>query len=484
MDDAILDEQVQHAAFIKAAQYIVRLTGQPEVHGEVTAVLVNFFKADWVAFAYRSSANTLVLRYCTVPDPAFQARLLAAGREGLESVLDSGFLAMPLLALPESYRAVFLPLRVERQSTEVLLIGYRTVAALPKLLLEHLLALSGLAETAMERLASERELSRHRDHLEELVRARTAEIAVKNAKLAEEIVARQAAEESLRAAMHRIQTLNGALEQHAHELELTSEALRVTNEELQFANEKLRIANDGLETSLTQEKTTRVALEASNKELEAFAYTVAHDLRAPLNLIQQFASIVLTDCGPQVDDAGQHLMHLILENAVAVDRLAEGLLSLSRLSRQAPSMRTVSMQDLVQQVLADLAGIREGRQVEMQVGTLPCVQGDPVLLKQVWFNLISNALKFTRPRQVAHIVIGAEQGSGETIFWVKDNGTGFDMTQAERLFRAFQRLHHAEDFEGNGLGLAIVERIVRQHGGRVWAEAEVDRGATFYFALG
>ncbi|MBI4788771.1 MAG: PAS domain S-box protein [Chloroflexi bacterium] len=294
-------------------------------------------------------------------------------------------------------------------------------------------------------------------------------------------------------AEERVQKLNQDLQQRAQDLEMIGEELRLTNKALHVANEKLRIANEGLEVSLAQEQATRVALQAANKELEAFTYTVAHDLRAPLNLIEQFAGIALADYGAQLEEPGRHVVRLIQENAVAVNCLAEDLLTLSRMTQQSLVKRTVDVQELVRQVLADLKEAHAGRQVEIVLGDLPAAQADPVLLEQVWFNLISNALKFTRQREVARIELGSvgqvvedprnEMEGTNLTYYVKDNGAGFDMANADRLFRAFQRLHHAEDFPGNGLGLAIVERIIRRHGGRVWAEAEVDEGATFYFTL-
>ncbi|MBI4788448.1 MAG: GAF domain-containing protein [Chloroflexi bacterium] len=249
---------------------------------------------------------------------------------------------------------------------------------------------------------------------------------------------------------------------------------------------RLRDELEGHAHELESRVTERTAeLENSNRELEAFSYSVSHDLRAPLASIDGFSRIVLDDFGPQLPDEAQRFLNLIHQNAVAAGELIDGLLRFSRLSRQALNQRTVAPADLVRQVLDDLASQQDGRHVEVVIGELPECEADPVLLKQVWVNLISNALKFTRQRAVAKLEIGSQACEGEEVaYFVKDNGVGFDREQADKLFGVFQRYHDAEDYEGTGVGLAIVERIVRRHGGRVWAEAQVDQGATFYFTLG
>jgi light-regulated signal transduction histidine kinase (bacteriophytochrome) len=164
-------------------------------------------------------------------------------------------------------------------------------------------------------------------------------------------------------------------------------------------------------------------------------------------------------------------------------RLIDDLLAFSRLSRQALNKQQVSPRKLIDQVLITLAAERADRQIELTIGDLPDCQGDPNLLKQVWMNLLSNALKFSRGREPARIEVGVQARPGEVVYFVKDNGTGFDMQYVNKLFGVFQRLHRAEDFEGTGVGLAIVQRIVRRHGGQVWAESIPDQGAAFYFSL-
>jgi signal transduction histidine kinase len=260
-----------------------------------------------------------------------------------------------------------------------------------------------------------------------------------------------------------------------------------------------------LNVELEQRVIERTAeLEAANKELEAFSYSVSHDLRAPLRAIDGFSRILLEEYMPQLTPEAQRYLRLARDNVQQMGRLVDDLLTFSRLGRQSLKIQTVLPADLVRQALEELRSEQEGRRVEISVGDLPACQADPALLKQVFANLLSNALKFTRRREVARIEIGSipphptlspsgrgltpspseGEGRGEgAVYFVKDNGVGFDMRYASKLFGVFQRLHRAEEYEGTGVGLAIVQRIIHRHGGRVWAEGEVDKGATFYFTL-
>jgi PAS domain S-box-containing protein len=239
-----------------------------------------------------------------------------------------------------------------------------------------------------------------------------------------------------------------------------------------------------LNAELEQRVAKRTAeLEAANRELESFSYSVSHDLRAPLRAISGFAAIVLEDYGPQLPEAGRQYLERVRHGGQRMGELIDDLLAFSRLSRQPLERRQVDTARLVQEVLTELNPNADNRQIEIRVGELPSCQGDPALLKQVWVNLLSNAVKYTRGRQPAVVDIGCERKNGEDVYFVRDNGVGFDMQYAKKLFGVFQRLHRADEFEGTGVGLAIVQRIVHRHGGRVWAEAEPDRGATFYFTI-
>jgi len=253
-----------------------------------------------------------------------------------------------------------------------------------------------------------------------------------------------------------------------------------------------------LNAELEQRVTQRTAeLEAANQELESFSYSVSHDLRAPLRAVDGFSQAALEDYGPQLPEEGRRCLQTIREGAQRMGRLIDDLLTLSRLGRLPLSKRAVETGDLVHAVLEDLSSQRKGRQIEVSVAELPVCQGDAVLLKQVWINLLSNAFKYTRRREKAVIEVGCKRGpiaagdhggpgkqKDEDVYFVRDNGTGFDMRYADKLFGVFQRLHREDEYEGTGVGLAIVQRVVHRHGGRVWAEAAEDHGATFYFTLG
>jgi PAS domain S-box-containing protein len=260
------------------------------------------------------------------------------------------------------------------------------------------------------------------------------------------------------------------------------------------AEETIHRLNAELEERVAQRT---AELEAANKELESFSYSVSHDLRAPLRAVDGFSQAVLEDYGPQLPEEGRRCLQTIREGAQRMGTLIDDLLAFSRLGRLPLSKRAVETGDLVRAVLEDLSSQRVGRQIEVNVAELPVCQGDAVLLKQVWINLLSNAFKYTRRREKAVIEVGCkrepiaaedhggpEKKRNENVFFVRDNGTGFDMRYAGKLFGVFQRLHREEEYEGTGVGLAIVQRIVHRHGGRVWAEAAEDHGATFCFTLG
>ncbi|MDD8027582.1 MAG: ATP-binding protein, partial [Acidobacteriota bacterium] len=229
---------------------------------------------------------------------------------------------------------------------------------------------------------------------------------------------------------------------------------------------------------------TRKELETANKELEAFTYSVSHDLRAPLRAVLGFSRILVDEHASQLLPEVQRYLNLVLSNTLQMARLVDDLLSFSRFSRQAMAKGRVDPAALVREALDLLGSEQSGRSIQMTVGDLPACLGDRGLLKQVFVNLISNALKFTRQRDPAVIEIGSQRKDGETVYYIRDNGTGFDMRYVGKLFGVFQRLHAAEAYEGTGVGLAIVQRIIYRHGGRVWAEGELDKGATFFFTLG
>jgi signal transduction histidine kinase len=253
----------------------------------------------------------------------------------------------------------------------------------------------------------------------------------------------------------------------------------------------LRQSRDLLEAEVEQRQALNVELEkrsdelqATNKELEAFAYSVSHDLRAPVRHIAGFTELLQKHAERVLDDKSRHYIGMILDSAKRMGNLVDDLLAFSRIGRAEAQKTTIRLEQLVKAVIGETAPDTEGRKISWRIGALPICYGDPSLLRLVFSNLVANAVKFTRTRPQAEIEIGSlNHTPGEAVVFVKDNGVGFDMKYEDKLFGVFQRLHSQEAFEGTGIGLATVQRIIHRHGGRVWAEASVDNGATFFVAL-
>jgi two-component system sensor kinase len=240
---------------------------------------------------------------------------------------------------------------------------------------------------------------------------------------------------------------------------------------------------EDVEAERTETEQAKALLETVNKELEAFTYSVSHDLRAPLRAISGFAEAVVEDYGPQLDDEGKRYLGLIQSNAHQMGQLIDDLLNFSRLGRQQMSVAQVDLDALARTVFDELSALEPKRRIAFEIGRVPPAQADPSLVRQVLANLLSNAIKFTRLRAEASVEFGYEPNRDGGAYYVRDNGVGFDMRYVGKLFGVFQRLHPATEFEGTGVGLALVQRILSRHGGRAWAEGAVDRGAVFYFTL-
>ena len=224
-------------------------------------------------------------------------------------------------------------------------------------------------------------------------------------------------------------------------------------------------------------------LDAANQNLEAFNYSVSHDLRAPLRHILGFVGILQAAAGRTLDESTRQHLQIIAQSAARMERMFDALTEFSRIGQAEMHFAQTSLAALVEDVRRDFRGEIKGRDIEWQIGDLPEVTGDPTMLRQAVVNLLSNAIKYSRTRRKAKIAIGATNGEHETICFVRDNGVGFDMKCADRLFGMFQRFHRSEEFAGTGAGLATVRRIVSRHGGRTWAEGKTGGGATFYFSI-
>jgi len=302
---------------------------------------------------------------------------------------------------------------------------------------------------------------------------RAAELMIANKELAF-----QNDEKGKRAA--KLTVANRELAFQNEEKEKRAIELTIANKELKKAEDGIRQLNEELEQKVIQ-RTTQ--LEMANKELESFSYSVAHDLRTPLRAVHGYARILKEDHGAHLGAEANRVMNNIMVYATKMGQLIDDLLTFSRLGRKELVKVTIPMHELVTGLCTEIRNEFSNRNIQITISELQPAQGDSIAIKQVWLNLISNAIKYTKLKDIAIIEIGSGVKGNEIDYYIKDNGAGFDMRYASKLFGVFQRLHSDETFEGTGVGLAIVHRIISKHGGRVWAEGKVNEGAVFNFSL-
>ncbi len=323
---------------------------------------------------------------------------------------------------------------------------------------------------------------------------RAAELIVANKELAFQNEEKEKRAAELVIANQELAYQNGEKEKRAAELIIANKELAYQNEEkekraaelilanreLKAAEENIRKLNDELEQKVI-ERTAQ--LETANKELGSFSYSVSHDLRAPIRAINGYTKILLEDYSDKLDQEAMDVLHSILRNSTKMGNLIDDLLAFSKLGRKQVTLSAIDMNELVRVVQEEMI-LEEGENIPVYtLIDLPVAKGDQSLIKQVWINLVSNAVKYSKHKEKTNIEIGGYLKDNEVVFYVKDQGAGFDMQYYDKLFGVFQRLHSQEEFDGTGIGLAIVEKIVKRHNGNVWAESTINEGACFYFSL-
>ncbi|HZF99923.1 MAG TPA: ATP-binding protein [Chitinophagales bacterium] len=319
--------------------------------------------------------------------------------------------------------------------------------------------------------------------LKSIQKERAEELVIANKELRFQNAEKEKRAAELIIANEELRFQNSEKEKRAAELVIANKELQFQDREREKRAAELVIANNELIFQNQEKEKRATELENVNRELESFSYSVSHDLRAPLRAIHGFTQVLIEDYIDQLDDDARIVLDEIVSNSRKMSLLIDNLLELSRMGKKQVTLVEVNMKLLANSVVAELQQLESHRSITFTVKALPNVSGDKNLLKQVFVNLISNALKYTNKKKEAEIEIGSTCEDGECVYYVKDNGAGFDMQYYDKLFGVFQRLHSESEFEGNGVGLAIIQKIVSKHNGRVWAEGKVNEGACFYVSL-
>lgn len=323
---------------------------------------------------------------------------------------------------------------------------------------------------------------------------RAAELVIANKELAFQNEEKEQRAAELVIANRELVFQNEEKEHRAAELIIANKELAFQNEEKEHRAAELVIANEDLKNAesqivelnigLEQKIIERTAqLEAANRDMESFSYSVSHDLRAPLRAINGFTQILMEDYEQELNPDAKDLLQEIISNSDKMGKLIDNLLEFSRIGNQNVSLVKVNVRELVDTIIKDLKAQDSDRKVKVTINHLEDVNADKNMIKQAFINLLSNAFKYSSKRKDAHIEVGSYQQNGHSVYFVKDNGAGFDMEYYDKLYGVFQRLHSTNEFEGTGVGLAIIQRIVTKHNGKVWAEGKVNQGASFYISL-
>lgn len=312
---------------------------------------------------------------------------------------------------------------------------------------------------------------------------RAQELITANRKLIFQNQEKEKRAEELVIANQELVRQNTEKQKKAEELSKANKELSQQNSKIKSLSAALKLANDDLALQFIEKEKQALNLEAANQELESFSYSVSHDLRAPLRAINGFTEILLEDYIEILGEDAKYLLSEIIANSKKMGQLIDNLLDFSRIGKQQTAMAVIDVQKLVQSVISDLKQLEPDRDTVFEINDLDFATGDRNMLRQVYINLISNALKYSSKKKKSIISIGCMKDTNSCTYYIKDNGAGFDMMYYDKLFGVFQRLHSSNEFEGTGVGLAIVQKIIVKHGGKVWAEGQVGEGASFYFSL-